>query len=365
MVPASRLREIDARRICVIKPSAFGDIVQALPLLPMLRDRFPNAHIAWVANRTLTDLLAGHPALDEIIAFDRNGTWQNSLQLLHDLRRKAFDLVFDLQGLLRTGLMVAATRASLRVGLETAREGANFACNCTIPDSGRMVPAHLRYWRVAEALGMEDCQRLTLVRISEEDRRWADRQLAVLKRPPEPRAPVLAIHPGARWTTKRWPVEKFSVIGAKAIRTYGFSIVLLGSPDEQPVAAQLESLLKRFVPAGNVLNLTGKTTLKQLAAVLQAADVCLTNDSGPMHLAAGLETSVVGIFTCTSAIGSGPPGKNHELVSTELPCAASYRKKCPYQGSQHMACMEELAAERVWSAFVRLVERKRRQPKAA
>jgi ADP-heptose:LPS heptosyltransferase len=84
-----------------------------------------------------------------------------------------------------------------------------------------------------------------------------------------------------------------------------------------------------------------------------------------MHLAAGLGTSVVGIFTCTSPIRSGPPGDNHELVETELPCAASYRKKCPYQGNQHMACMEELAAERVWSAFVRLVERKRRHTRAA
>lgn len=365
MIPHSQLREIDSRRICLIKPSAFGDIVQTLPLLPMLRERFPNAHISWVVNRSLADLVTGHPALNDVIPFDRHGTWSNWLDLLKTLKRRSFDLVFDLQGLFRTAVMTAATRAPIRVGLQTAREAANLACNCVIPDSGRMVPAHLRYWRVAEALGKEDCQRLTQVYYSNEDRVWAARQIAAMRRPSDPRAPILAIHPGARWTTKRWPVEKFSVIGAKAIRAYGFSVLILGSPDEQATAGQLETLLRRFATAGNILNLTGKTTLKQLSALLQAADICLTNDSGPMHLAAGLGTSVVGLFTCTSATRSGPPGDNHALVETELPCAASYRKKCPYQGNQHMACMEELAAERVWAAFVRLVERKRRHTRAA
>jgi lipopolysaccharide heptosyltransferase II len=365
MVPVSRLREIDARRVCVVKPSAFGDIVQALPLLPVLRERFPGSHLAWVVNHSLRDLLTGLPALDEVISFHRGGPWRSAMALLRTLRSQRFDLVFDLQGLLRTGLMVAATGAPLRVGLESAREGANLACNCVIPDSGRMVPAHLRYWRIAEALGMEDRQRVTQVHIGKDERLWADRHLAILRRPNEPGAPLLAIHPGARWTTKRWPLEKFAVVGAKAIRKFGFSVVVLGSPDEQEVAAQLEMLLRRFAPAGNILNLTGNTTLKQLAAVLQAADVCLTNDSGPMHLAAGLGTSVVGIFTCTNAVRSGPPGENHELIETELSCAGSYRKKCPYRGKHHMACMEELAAERVWSAFVRLVERKRRERKAA
>ena len=87
------------------------------------------------------------------------------------------------------------------------------------------------------------------------------------------------------------------------------------------------------------------------------AQVLLTNDSGPMQLAAALGTPVVAVFTCTSSVISGPPGKQHELIATGVNCAASYRKKCPYRGRKHMACMEELDVERVWSAFGRLIEK--------
>ena len=122
---------------------------------------------------------------------------------------------------------------------------------------------------------------------------------------------------------------------------------------------QLESLLRRFCPAADIANLAGATTLKQLAAVLSGADVLLTNDSGPMHLAAALGTPVVGVFTCTCPIRSGPSGDQHEFVTTNVPCAASYKKRCPYKGPGHMACMEELETDRVWDGLLRLMEKRR------
>jgi heptosyltransferase-1 len=84
-----------------------------------------------------------------------------------------------------------------------------------------------------------------------------------------------------------------------------------------------------------------------------------------MHLAAELNTPVVGVFTCTNAVRSGPAGPIHELVSTNVRCAGSYRKKCPYRGRRHMACMEELDVERVWIAFCRLVQKTRPKKDAA
>ena len=99
------------------------------------------------------------------------------------------------------------------------------------------------------------------------------------------------------------------------------------------------------MPAVVLTNLAGKTTLKQLAAVLDQSHVLLTNDSGPMQMAAALGTPVVGVFTCTSPEISGPPGDRHELVATGVSCAASYRKRCPYRGKKHLACMEELDVE--------------------
>jgi heptosyltransferase-1 len=355
----ARLLDVEARRICVIKPSALGDVIQALPLLPVLRQRFPGAHISWVISRPLAALLEGHPDLDELIIFERRGSWQDWRRLLTQLRKSQFDLVFDLQGLFRTAMMMLATRAPLRVGLETAREGAQWGWHLAVPGTGLDVAPLVRYRQVAEALGISEISVDARIAISRDDSDWAFRELARLG------APALAIHPGARWVTKRWPPERFAAVACKAIRRFGLAPVILGTSDEEAVAQQVEQTIQRFVPNVAVTNLAGRTTLKQLCALLKFSQVLLTNDSGPMQLAAAIGTPVVAVFTCTSPVISGPPGKQHELVATGVSCAASYRKKCPYRGRKHMACMEELDVERVWSAFGRLMGKNFPQTEAA
>lgn len=346
-IPSTRLVEFDARRICLIKPSALGDVVQTLPLLGMLRARFPTATISWVVQRDFADLLTGHPDLTEIIPFHRDGGWRAFMRLLKLLRDRRFDLVFDVQGLSRSGIMTFATRAAVRVGLESAREGASLAYNCTLPDSGWGVPARVRYWRVAEALGKAGHPQVAIVPTSAADAAIVAEQLRSLPRP------IMAIHPGAGWTTKRWPVEKFAEIA----RRFEGSVFVVGARSEEPLAARLVELAR--APAKSAINLAGRTTLKQLAALLKAADVVVSNDSGPMHLAAAVGTPLVGIFTCTNPILSGPSGANHDSVSTGVSCAASYRESCPFRGKAHLACLDELPVERVWKAVERVLERRR------
>lgn len=345
------LKHLEAENICLVKPSAFGDVVQTLPLLPALRRRFPRSRISWVVNASLTDLLDGHPDLDEVIPYDRRARWSGSWRFLSELRRRRFDLVLDLQGLLRTAVMSLATRAPVRIGLETARECSGLACHLLLPETGRHVPAHERYWQVARAFGVGDGPRRTHLPVLADDARWVAERLARFP------APYLAVHAGARWATKRWPVERFAAVAGKAARRHGFSIVLVGGREEVATSRDLARTLERLHPESRVLDLTGTTSIRQLTATLAEVDVLLTNDSGPMHLAAGIGTPVVGAFTCTSSVRSGPPGNAHELVSTRLPCAASYRKRCPHRGSAHLACFDELATERVWNAFERLLDR--------
>jgi heptosyltransferase I len=356
---AALLLEVDARRICVIKPSALGDVVQALPVLPALRRRFPRARISWVISRSLAPILEGHPDLDEVIPFDRRGSLRDWRKLLTRLRRSRFDLVLDLQGLLRSGIMLLATRASLRVGLESAREGSMWGCHFLIPGTDLSVPAHLRSRHVVDALGLPNFSPELRLGLSRFEREWATRQLASLG------GPALAVHSGASWKTKRWPAERFAAVAFKAMRRFGLSPVVLGGPDEQPLAAQFCQTLRQLAPQAKVVNLAGQTTLKQLAAVLEQSRVLLTNDSGPMQLAAGLGTPVTGVFTCTSPTISGPPGDKHELVATGVKCAASYRKRCPHRGKKHLACLEELDVDRVWTALCRLMQKNFEQADAA
>ncbi len=367
------LQRRDPRKILILKPTALGDVVQTLPLLPALKHRFPAAEIAWVIHAGLTDLLTGHPDLAEIIPYYRHGSWREGAKLLSTLRSRRFDLVIDLQGLLRTGLMTLATGAPIRLGLETAREGSHWTTTHTIAHTGRDVAAWERYLRVLDAVGAERQFARTVFSLSEADHAFAAKQLQFLPKP------LIAVHPGARWETKRWPVEKFAELLRRATDQWDAGVVILGSPAEKPDAAKLFDLLtkpeespaspgnaatqiqpargSRAFSTTRVLNLTGQTTLKQLAALLQRADAVVSNDSGPMHLAAGLGTPTLGIFTCTDAVRSGPAGPQHETVSTRVACAASYCKQCPQQGAAHLACFQELDVDRVWSALQRLMRK--------
>jgi heptosyltransferase I len=326
------------RRIALIKPSALGDIVHALPVLNALRDRFPRAHITWVVNRSYEPLLRGHRALDATLPFDRSalrrGLGSAALAALHfgrRLRAGGFDLVIDLQGLLRTGLMTAATGAARRVGLSTAREGAGY-CYTDVVTDDMSEHAVDRYWRVAVALGAGDSAKRFDVPLGPDALAWADRQLARLPRP------WLVFAVGARWLTKRWPPEHFAALGREAFRHAGGSAVFIGSPDEAPLARACAARLP-----GPTLDLSGGTSLPQLAAVLARADVVLANDTGPLHLAAALGRPVVAPYTCTDVRRHGPYGRTGGAVATTVPCRASYVRRCG-----HLSCMAEFTPDRLW-----------------
>ena len=350
--------KLTAERICMIKPSAFGDVVQALPLLEGLRRRFPAARIAWVINTELADLVAGHPLLDDVITFRRHGSWFQQAELLRTLRGRRFDLVLDLQGLLRTAVMTFATGAPWRLGLETAREGAAWSCTHILPGTGSDVAAHARYWNVAQILGAEGQRPAAQLAIPVEALSAAESLLAPLR---VGGRPVLAVHPGAKWETKRWPAAKF----AEVLRGVApdVSIVVVGTAAERPIAETLVSAV--LARGGRALDLTGRTALKPLAAVLQRCGALLSNDSGPLHLAAEMGTPVVGLYTCTSAVRSGPPAGVHILLEAPVPCAAGYHKVCPHTGGQRHACFDALDVFQVTRALRHVLRIDERTAKAA
>ncbi|MGL5096520.1 MAG: glycosyltransferase family 9 protein, partial [Planctomycetia bacterium] len=270
------LSTYQARRICIIKPSSLGDVVQALPVLAALRSRFPRAAISWVVNRSYASLLTPIGLLDDVIEFDRD--WfhgsklravRMTLDFLRQLRRRRFDVAVDLQGLLRSGVMCWGTNAKHRIGLASAREGAGFFYTDLVNDLPREQGAVNRYWRVAEYFGAGDAERRFPLDLTDDERRSAAELLAGLPRP------IVGVGPGARWTTKRWPPAHFAAAIRGALAGRGGSAVLVGAPDERGVAQEVADAVD--VP---VRNLAGATNLRQLAAVLEAVDLFLTNDSG-------------------------------------------------------------------------------------
>lgn len=343
------LRDYSARRIAIIKPSALGDIVNSLPVLIALRTRYPQAHIAWVVNRVYEELLHGHPDLDETLPFDRgvskHGWWratQEYVRFFRQFRQQEFDLVIDLQGLLRSGLMTAASAAPRRVGLSTAREGATwFYTDAIAVADFSAIHAVERYWLVAEALGVGHLPKEYRIAIPAEARAWAESLLARYPRP------WLVFGVGARWQTKRWPPEHFAVLARRAQQKTGGAIFFVGGREEtvqaQATAGRLEGLSA---------DLTGQTTLPQLAALLARADGMVANDTGPLHLAVALGCPVVAPYTCTRVRLNGPYGMEHGAVESRVWCQGSYVKRCA-----RLDCMSELTPERLWPPLEELLTR--------
>jgi lipopolysaccharide heptosyltransferase I len=340
MSPRPSLRDLTARRIVLIKPSALGDIVHSLPVLTALRGRFPSASITWVVNRAYEPLLRGHPDLDETLPFDRaaaRGSWVRAARAYADffrrLRRLDFDLAVDLQGLFRSGLMTLATGAPRRVGLAEAREGARWSYTDAVAGPGRGdLHAVDRYWLLADAFGAGAGPKRFRVPLAPDAAAWAD---DLLRGSPRPWMVVAA---GSRWLTKRWPPRHFAALLGRAQATFGGTALFVGAAAEAPLAAAVRAGL-----AGPSLDLSGRTTLPQVAALLARADVMLANDTGPLHLAAALGRPVVAPYTCTQVRLTGPYGLAHRAVETTVWCAGSYRKRCA-----RMECMAELTPERLW-----------------
>jgi heptosyltransferase I len=345
----------EPERIALIKPSALGDIVHSLPVLTALRRRFPAAQIAWVINRAYAPLVFGHPDLNEIIPFDRGAMRAGLLtggmsfaRFLRDLRKRRFDLVIDLQGLLRTGLMTMATRAPVRIGLASAREGATMCYTHRVDDRTDVSHAVDRYWRVAEALGITSYKSFH-VPIQTEAREWAREQLQSFPRP------WLAVGVGSRWLTKRWPPEHFAALACRVQDRFGGTAVFVGAPEEASLADQAAGTLR-----APVCRLTGKTTLPQLVALLAEVDAMIANDTGPLHLAVALGRPVVAPYTCTLSEKTGPYGQSDRAVATSIWCRGSYLKTCP-----RMECMVDLTPDRLWPALEMILRTWQKQPHAA
>jgi len=354
--PLASLNEIHPARICLIKPSSLGDVVHALPFLAAIRRRWPEASITWVINRGLRSLVEGHPDLDEVISFDRGlirpgpTGLARLVRFLLDLRRHRFDLAIDLQGLFRSGLMAWSTVAKYRVGLAEAREGAILFYTHPIATGGTRLHAVDRLLRVAEALGAVTEPARFDVPISESDRRWAKATLA------SHLGPRLVVNVGARWLTKRWPPSHFAEVARRAVVENGASLIAVGASEDRPL---VDELLAALAPLP-CLDLCGLTSLPRLAAISAEADVFLSNDTGPLHLAAATGTKVVGVYTCTNPKRTGPYGPNAIAVQSCVWCAPSYVKKC-----DRLECMTELTPDRVWPSVAHQLSASPRQADSA
>ena len=340
------------QRILLIKPSAVGDVVHTLPVLVKLRQRYPDAQIDWLIRPEIADLVRFHPALSNVVLFDRRGlarfgrNWSATVglfRLLNQIRRERYELVVDLHGQLRSAMFTLASRAPYRVGFERTREGAWVSYSHRIPLPTMEAHAADRYLWLGQVLGFDAAGADFTIHLPQAADEGAARLLAeqrLLGRP------LAVLVPGTVWETKHWRIEGFAEV-ARRLQARGYGVALAGSSKDRPRCR----LVAEAAPG--VGDLSGKTTLAEMIALVRRAALCVTNDSGSMHIAVALGRPVVSVFGPTNPLRTGPYGRPLAVVRAEVECSPCYLRKlsrCPHD---HL-CMQQVTSAMVLDRLAQL-----------
>jgi len=315
----------EAPRIALVKLSSLGDVVHALPLAATLRAAHPDARLTWIVERREAAILREHPALDDVVVADTRG-WRRArsagalaaaLREVRALRRRLaagrFDVAIDAQGLMKSGLLVAATRARVRVGFARAvvREPLSTLFTTTHvtppPEAAHVVD---QYLALLGALGITDRRHEFRLPSSATADVRVDEWLAATGI--KPRRGLAVLNPGAGRADKRWPVGHFATLARRLVDDGGAQVVITWGPGEEDLARGIASA---GAAAGPGVALAPATDLDMLLALLRRASVVVAGDTGPLHLAAALGTPCVGLFGPTSAARNGPYGDAHRTLT--------------------------------------------------
>ncbi len=334
-------------RILIIKPSSLGDIVHALPTLSALRARFPKATISWLVKQEWADLLDRVEHLDRVwrVGPGLSG-WVSEVR---GLREAGFDLIIDLQGLLRSGLMAWLAGSSVRVGFANAREGSPWFYTTVVGVPDADLHAVDRYLLVARALGATiPAQPVYAIKPSAADQDQVA-QLCKAKGLAGDR-PWIAMAVSARWPTKRWPAACFAETADRLQEQQVGRVALIGGPDDRGAADAVMHAMKT-----DAVDLVGGCGVGLLPTLLQTASLLVSNDSGPMHVAAAVGTPVVALFGPTSPLRTGPYGPQHAIMRHPVPCSPCFSKRC--RNATLLDCLKGISPSEVVTMVQQRVKR--------
>lgn len=343
---ATRVAQAPGRipeRILIVLLGAIGDVVRALPLLGRIRRGFPSAHIAWAVEPKSAPILEHHPWLDEMILYQRDRAPLSVAPFIRRVRAGRFDLVLDLQRILKSGVVSMLSGAPDRIGFHphNTKELNHLFSTRYVEPQPEISLKLLQYQAFGEALGLASAPIEFGLEATEEERARAHE---LLKDAPRP---LLGVILGSSWPSRIY----FSEHVAAAIRGLakdeagGFFPVLLGGPGEAALAGEA----MRQIGAARALNLAGKTSLRDLIAIFPHCDAAFGPDSGPMHIAAAVGCPVVSLWGATAPERSAPWGFADFALIGEVPCHPCYLRQCPV-GRE---CMHRIAPTSVIDAVRR------------
>jgi lipopolysaccharide heptosyltransferase I len=323
----------------ILKPSSLGDVVQALPVLRLLKRQYPACEVWWWIDGRFAALLEGDRDLAGIVRFERERWgrprhWSEMLASIRWLRAQRFDWVIDLQGLARSGAFAWLANGRLLAGLDEAREGARGLYDIIAPRASWHTHAVDWYLSLLPLLGVP----------VDDDFDWLPPRpvvAAAIQEKWSPRAAQrVALLPGARWTNKRWPLEHFAaLVEAVSAQRPEVEFIVLGGREDAAAGRALA-----FVRPDRVLDLTGQTSLTEMIEWLRLCTAVVANDTGGLHVAAALGKPVVALFGPTEPRRTGPYRQaEHVLQQRALPCVPCMKAICAWE--QPLECLRRLTPQ--------------------
>lgn len=328
--------------ILIIKLSAIGDVIHALPVSYVLRRKYPQAHITWVVEPTAYELVKHNPCVDEIIVFHKKafkslkGFKENFTPLYKKLHKRKYDISIDLQGLFKSAAVALVANAKRKIGYVDMREGSNLISKSVKGDNahGHIVD---RYLDTVKFLGCDTEHIQFPLEPTQEEQFFVEDLLKQHNIAKDEKFIIFAV--GTNWDNKCWPTTNFAKL-ADLLATQKLKVVLIGygTKDEQKASEIL-----RQAKANNIVNLVGQTSLMQTAALIDEAQIVIGGDTGNLHLAAALNTNAIMLMGPTDPNRNGPYRQSENVILAGHDCDGCWKRIC----RKHIDCLASIKPEQV------------------
>ena len=318
--------------IAIVKLSSLGDLFHSLPTVHCLKSGL-NASVTWIVQEEYGELVDRFPDVDEMLTIERNRFVSSVTALRRAFSGRFFDMVIDLQGLMKSAIVARALRGRKRIGPSFCREGSRLFYSEVAGSRDRHRHAVEENLDVVRHLGLPCDERVFNLKFPEAQ--------------PEGARPLVAMIPGSRWPTKRWPAERYAEAGRMLRAKTGGSIVLLGGRDEMALGEKIATGIGE-----GVVNKVGNTSIVEMGSILAGVDLVVSNDCGPMHMAAALGIHVLALFGPTDPVRTGPFGAGHRVLVSDVDCRPCFGRSCRLTGPE---CMTGITAKQVVSAALEML----------
>lgn len=371
MAGKATFKQMNPEKILIRSTNWIGDAVMTTPAVHTIRENFPKAEITMLAVPWVADIFRLSPDVDKVLVYDKKdlypGRIQGVLRLASHLRQHRFDAAILLQNAFEAAFIAWMAGIPLRAGFK--RDGRGLLLTHGVELTPEIRARHqVHYYQMLLAgLGLDPGPDKLRLPLSDELTGWAGGYIECLKGQgvfsskegqalPEGRVspevsaaiPVIGFNPGAAYgPAKRWPAEKFGQLAALIADQHGERgclILVFGTRDDTGAARAIKEYSVRT--PYHVVDMTAKTTLQQVMALINCCNVFVTNDSGLMHVAAGLATPTVAIFGSTDHIATGPFSERAVVIRREMECSPCLQSECP---RKHLNCLEQISSEEIFA----------------